>query len=245
MARNQRLESTWGRRTRVSGTRVEIITNDQGNRTTRSYVAFTDEERLVGDAAFNQVGLNPVNTVFDAVITVPAYFNYLQRATSDAGEIAGINLLSILGEPTAAAIAYSVDNQFSIANKRNLLIFDLGGGTLDVSALTVEKGRIEVKAIAGDSHLGGEDFDNRLVNHFIMELRLIHCLKVLTSQNQLPGIPRVQQMLQDLLNGKEPCRNINPDETVAYGAAVQAAFLSGQCNAKIRSLYLWKLPHYP
>uniref|UniRef100_A0A3B4U061 Heat shock protein family A (Hsp70) member 1B n=1 Tax=Seriola dumerili TaxID=41447 RepID=A0A3B4U061_SERDU len=217
--------------------KVEIIANDQGNRTTPSYVAFTDTERLIGDAAKNQVAMNPTNTVFDAkrligrkfndaivqsdmklwpfkvindngkpkvqveykgetkafypeeissmvlvkmkeiaeaylgqkvsnaVITVPAYFNDSQRqATKDAGVISGLNVLRIINEPTAAAIAYGLDK--GKRGERNVLIFDLGGGTFDVSILTIEDGIFEVKSTAGDTHLGGEDFDNRMVNHF-------------------------------------------------------------------------------
>lgn len=222
---------------------VEIIANDQGNRTTPSYVAFTDTERLIGDAAKNQVALNPNNTVFDAkrligrkfddakiqqdmkhwpfrvindcgkpkiqvefkgttkrfapeeissmvltkmketaeaylgstvrdaVITVPAYFNDSQRqATKDAGAIAGLNVLRIINEPTAAALAYGLDK--NLKGERNVLIFDLGGGTFDVSILTIDEGSLfEVKATAGDTHLGGEDFDNRLVNHLAEEFK--------------------------------------------------------------------------
>jgi len=225
--------------------RCEIIANDQGNRTTPSFVAFTDTERLIGDAAKNQVAMNPVNTVFDAkrligrkfadpevqadmkhfpfkivdrggkpvievefkgetktftpeeissmvltkmreiaeaylggtvnnaVVTVPAYFNDSQRqATKDAGLIAGLNVLRIINEPTAAAIAYGLDKK--IEGERNVLIFDLGGGTFDVSLLTIEEGIFEVKSTAGDTHLGGEDFDNRLVNHFVSEFKRKH-----------------------------------------------------------------------
>ncbi|CAL7935487.1 unnamed protein product [Xylocopa violacea] len=220
--------------------KVEIIANDQGNRTTPSYVAFTDTERLIGDAAKNQVALNPANTIFDAkrligrryddpsvqadmkqwpfavvndggkpkirvryksetksffpeeissmvltkmketaeaylgkpvtnaVITVPAYFNDSQRqATKDAGTISGLNVLRIINEPTAAAIAYGLDKKGR--GERNVLIFDLGGGTFDVSVLTINDGIFEVKATAGDTHLGGEDFDSRLVTHFVQE----------------------------------------------------------------------------
>ncbi|CAA0806478.1 Heat shock 70 kDa protein 5 [Striga hermonthica] len=230
--------------------RVEIIPNDQGNRTTPSYVAFTDTERLIGDAAKNQVATNPHNTVFDAkrligrrfsdpsvqsdaklwpfsvvpgpsdkplivvsykgerkqfsaeeissmvltkmretaesflgtpiqdaVVTVPAYFNDSQRqATKDAGVIAGLNVLRIINEPTAAAIAYGLDKRTAASGRgeRNVLVFDLGGGTFDVSLLTIEEGIFEVKATAGDTHLGGEDFDNRLVNHFVSEFRRKH-----------------------------------------------------------------------
>uniref|UniRef100_A0A672YP59 Heat shock protein family A (Hsp70) member 2 n=1 Tax=Sphaeramia orbicularis TaxID=375764 RepID=A0A672YP59_9TELE len=233
--------------------KVEIIANDQGNRTTPSYVAFTDTERLIGDAAKNQVALNPSNTVFDAkrligrrfdepvvqadmkhwpfrvvgdggkpkiqveykgedktfypeeissmvlvkmketaeaflgqtvsnaVITVPAYFNDSQRqATKDAGVIAGLNVLRIINEPTAAAIAYGLDKGKS--GERNVLIFDLGGGTFDVSILTIEDGIFEVKSTAGDTHLGGEDFDNRLVNHFVEEFKRKHKKDI--SQNK-------------------------------------------------------------
>jgi len=222
--------------------RVEIIANDQGNRTTPSYVAFNDTERLIGDAAKNQVAMNASNTVFDAkrligrkfedavvqadmkhwpfkvttgtagkpvinvtfkgeakqfsseeissmvlikmkeiaeaylgrevknaVITVPAYFNDSQRqATKDAGVISGLNVLRIINEPTAAAIAYGLDKKGA---EKNVLIFDLGGGTFDVSLLTIEEGIFEVKATAGDTHLGGEDFDNRLVDHFTQEFK--------------------------------------------------------------------------
>jgi len=221
---------------------VEIIANDQGNRTTPSYVAFNETERLIGDAAKSQVSMNPFNTIFDAkrligrkfseaavqsdikhfpfkvlagpgdkpmiqvkykneektfaaeeissmvltkmkttaesflgteiknaVITVPAYFNDSQRqATKDAGVIAGLNVLRIINEPTAAAIAYGLDKK---EGERNVLIFDLGGGTFDVSLLTIEEGIFEVKATAGDTHLGGEDFDNRLVDHFMNEFK--------------------------------------------------------------------------
>lgn len=216
---------------------MEIIANDQGNRTTPSYVAFTETERLIGDAAKNQVAKNPQNSIFDAkrligrkftdpvvqkdmehwpfkveagsdnkpvivvrhkgevkkfypeevssmvltkmketaetylgetiknaVITVPAYFNDSQRqATKDAGAIAGLNVMRIINEPTAAAIAYGLDKKGH--GERNVLIFDLGGGTFDVSLLSIDEGVFEVKATAGDTHLGGEDFDNKLVEY--------------------------------------------------------------------------------
>jgi len=227
--------------------KVEIIANDQGNRTTPSYVAFTDTERLIGDAAKNQVAMNPNNTVFDAkrligrkfddptveqdkkhwpfkvvndsskpkivveykyeqktfsaeeissmvlvkmketaesylgksikdaVITVPAYFNDSQRqATKDAGAIAGMTVLRIINEPTAAAIAYGLDKKKGKGAESNILIFDLGGGTFDVSILTIEDGIFEVKSTAGDTHLGGEDFDNRMVDHFVKEFQRKH-----------------------------------------------------------------------
>ncbi|XP_068926653.1 heat shock 70 kDa protein 1A-like [Petaurus breviceps papuanus] len=210
----------------------KIIANDQGNRTTPSYVAFTESERLVGDAAKNQVAMNPQNTVFDAKrligrkfsdevvqsdnetlalpggeskafypeeissmvlskmketaeaylghpvsnavsITVPACFSDSQRqATKDAGAIAGLNVLRIINVPTAAAIAYGLDRPGG--GERNVLIFDLGGGTFDVSILTIDDGIFEVKATAGDTHLGGEDFDNRLVSHFVQEFQRKH-----------------------------------------------------------------------
>ena len=240
--------------------RVEIIANDQGNRTTPSYVGFTDSERLIGDAAKNQVAMNPINTVFDAkrligrrfndvevqsdmkhwpfkvidvggkpmiqaeykgetkkftpeeissmvllkmketaeaylggtvkdaVVTVPAYFNDSQRqATKDAGVIAGLNVLRIINEPTAAAIAYGLDKKG--AGEQNVLIFDLGGGTFDVSLLTIEDGIFEVKATAGDTHLGGEDFDNRLVSHFSEEFKR-------KFKKDLTGNPRALRRLR-------------------------------------------------
>jgi heat shock protein 1/8 len=372
--------------------RVEIIANDQGNRTTPSYVAFTDTERLIGDAAKNQVAMNPTNTVFDAkrligrrysdasvqsdikmwpfkvspgpadkpmisvqskgeektfaaeeissmvlikmkeiaeaylgstiknaVVTVPAYFNDSQRqATKDAGVIAGLNVMRIINEPTAAAIAYGLDKKATSVGEKNVLIFDLGGGTFDVSLLTIEEGIFEVKATAGDTHLGGEDFDNRMVNHFVQEFKRKYkkdissnpralrrlrtaaerAKRTLSSTAQttieidslyegvdfystitrarveelnmdmfrkcmepvekclrdakmdkssihdvvLVGgstrIPKVQQLLQDFFNGKELCKSINPDEAVAYGAAVQAAILSGEGNEKVQDLLL-------
>ncbi|KAK6795600.1 hypothetical protein RDI58_009054 [Solanum bulbocastanum] len=372
--------------------RVEIIPNDQGNRTTPSYVAFTDTERLIGDAAKNQVAMNPHNTVFDAkrligrrfsdpsvqsdmkhwpfkvvpgpgekpmivvqykgeekqfspeeissmvltkmkevaeaflgttvknaVVTVPAYFNDSQRqATKDAGAISGLNVMRIINEPTAAAIAYGLDKKSSSSGEKNVLIFDLGGGTFDVSLLTIEEGIFEVKATAGDTHLGGEDFDNRLVNHFVQEFKRKHkkdisgnpralrrlrtacerAKRTLSSTAQttieidslyegidfyatitrarfeemnmdlfrkcmepvekclkdakidkghihdvvLVGgstrIPKVQQLLQDFFNGKELCKSINPDEAVAYGAAVQAAILTGEGDQKVQDLLL-------
>jgi len=370
--------------------RVEIIANDQGNRTTPSYVAFTDTERLIGDAAKNQVAMNPENTVFDAkrligrrftdtvvqadmkhwpfkviakegdkpyiqviykgetkvfapeeissmvlikmreiaeaylgknvkdaVITVPAYFNDSQRqATKDAGAIAGMNVMRIINEPTAAAIAYGLDKKKS--GECNILIFDLGGGTFDVSLLTLDDGIFEVKATAGDTHLGGEDFDNRMVTYFVDEFkrkykhdisknqRAVRRLRTacerakrtLSSSTQasieidslyegvdfytsitrarfeelcidlfrkcigpveqvlrdskldkksiqeivLVGgstrIPKVQQLLQEFFNGKELNKSINPDEAVAYGAAVQAAILKGEGGKKTEDLLL-------
>lgn len=236
--------------------KVEIIANDQGQRTTPSYVAFTDTERLIGDAAKNQVAMNPENTVFDAkrligrkfddpsvqsdmkhwpfklisgpegkpaikvqykgetktfspeeissmvltkmkqiaeaylgkevknaVITVPAYFNDSQRqATKDAGTIAGLNVMRIINEPTAAAIAYGLDQK---GGEKNILIFDLGGGTFDVSLLSIEDGIFEVKATAGDTHLGGEDFDNRMVEFFTQEFNRKYHKDLSSSQRAL------------------------------------------------------------
>nr|UUA80581.1 heat shock cognate protein 70-2 [Arma chinensis] len=370
--------------------KVEIIANDQGNRTTPSYVAFTDTERLIGDPAKNQVAMNPKNTVFDAkrligrkyddpkiqgdlkhwpftvvsdggkpkiqveykgevkkfapeevssmvltkmreiaetylggkvtdaVVTVPAYFNDSQRqATKDAGAIAGLNILRIINEPTAAALAYGLDK--NLKGEKNVLIFDLGGGTFDVSILSIDEGSLfQVKSTAGDTHLGGEDFDNRLVNHFCeefqrkfkkdmrgntravrrlrtacerakrtlsssteasIEIDALHegvdfyskitrarfeelCMDLFRSTLSpveralndakmdkgtihdvvLVGgsirIPKIQKMLQDFFNGKALNLSINPDEAVAYGAAVQAAILSGDTSSAIQDVLL-------
>jgi len=369
--------------------KVEIISNDQGNRTTPSYVAFSDSERLIGDAAKNQMAMNPINTVFDAkrligrrfddpcvqsdmkhwpfkvvsqstkphiqvafkgetkvfspeeissmilvkmmetaeaflgvkvtdaVITVPAYFNDSQRqATKDAGAISGLNVLRIINEPTAAAIAYGLDKK--VVGAKNVLIFDLGGGTFDVSILTIEDGIFEVKSTAGDTHLGGEDFDNKMVTHFVTEFNRKHkkdlstnprslrrlrtacerAKRTLSSSSQasieidslfegidlytsitrarfeelcadmfrgtlspvekalkdakmdkskihdivLVGgstrIPKIQKLLQEFFNGKELNKSINPDEAVAYGAAVQAAILHGDKSEAVQDLLL-------
>merc|ERR1712211_101014 len=371
--------------------KVEIIANDQGNRTTPSYVAFTDTERLIGDPAKNQVAINPTNTIFDAkrligrkfddstvqadmkhwpftvveeasrprlsvehkceeknftleeissmvltkmketaeaylgtevkdaVVTVPAYFNDSQRqATKDAGVIAGLNIIRIINEPTAAAIAYGLDKKKTGDKESNVLIFDLGGGTFDVSILSIEGGIFEVKSTAGDTHLGGEDFDNRLVDHFVNEFKRKHrkdisgnkralrrlriacerAKRTLSASAQanieidslfegidfytsitrarfeelcsdlfegtldpvekalrdakmdkssihdivLVGgstrIPKVQKLLQDFFNGKELNKSINPDEAVAYGAAVQAAILTGDTSETVSDLLL-------
>jgi len=364
----------------VKNGRVEIIANDQGNRITPSYVAFTAEgERLIGDAAKNQLTSNPENTIFDAkrligrsfkdssvqadmkywpftvvdrngkpsvkvqvnegeskffqpeeisamvltkmkeiaeaylskkvthaVVTVPAYFNDAQRqATKDAGTIAGLTVMRIINEPTAAAIAYGLDKK---EGEKNILVFDLGGGTFDVSLLTIDNGVFEVVSTNGDTHLGGEDFDNRVMEHFmklfkkktgkdirkdnraVQKLRrevekakrtlstefntrieiesffdgedfsetftrarfeelnidlfrntLKPVQKVLEDADLkktdideivLVGgstrIPKVQQLVKEFFDGKEPSRGINPDEAVAYGAAVQAGVLSGE-----------------
>ncbi|CAI9774019.1 unnamed protein product [Fraxinus pennsylvanica] len=258
-------------------------------------------------------------TVKNAVVTVPAYFNDSQRqATKDAGVIAGLNVMRIINEPTAAAIAYDLDKKAGSSGEKNVLIFDLGGGTFDVSLLSIEEGIFQVKATAGDTHLGGEDFDNRMVNHFVQEFKRKHkegisgnprslrrlrtacerAKRMLSSTAQttieidclyggidfyttinharfeklnmdlfrkcmepvekclrdakmdkrsvddivLVGgstrIPKVQQLLQDFFNGKELCKGINPDEAVAYGAAVLAANLSGEGNKKVQDLLL-------
>jgi len=255
--------------------------------------------------------------VANAVVTVPAYFNDSQRqATKDSGVIAGLNVLRIINEPTAAAIAYGLDKK--VAGERNVLIFDLGGGTFDVSLLTIEEGIFEVKATAGDTHLGGEDFDNRLVNHFVQEFKRKHKKDLSVNQRALrrlrtacerakrtlssaaqtsieidslfegvdfytsltrarfeelcqdlfrstlepvekvlrdskidkanvheivlvggsTRIPRIVKLVSDFFNGKEPNKSINPDEAVAYGAAVQAAILSGDTSEKTQELLL-------
>ena len=257
-------------------------------------------------------------TVSKAVVTVPAYFNDSQRqATKDAGLIAGLEVLRIINEPTAAAIAYGLDKK-GAKGEQNVMIFDLGGGTFDVSLLTIEEGIFEVKATAGDTHLGGEDFDNRLVNHFVAEfkrknkkditgnaralrrlrtacerakrtlssaaqtsieidslfdgidfytsitrarfeelcqdlfrstmepvekvLRDAKMDKSSVSEIVLVGgstrIPKIQKMVSDMFSGREPNRSINPDEAVAYGAAVQAAILTGDTSEATQDLLL-------
>lgn len=355
--------------------RVEIIANDQGNRITPSYVAFNENERLIGEAAKNQATLNPENTVFDikrlmgrryndetvqrdkkllpykilnknnkpvvevqykgeakeytpeeisamiltkmketaeaylgkpvthAVVTVPAYFNDAQRqATKDAGTIAGLTVARIINEPTAAAIAYGMDEK----GEKTILVYDLGGGTFDVTVLTVYEGVFEVLATNGDTHLGGEDFDQRVMEHFLKQWKsktgldaskdkravqklrreVERAKRTLSSQHQVKieiesffqgedfsetltrarfedlnidlfrstlnpvdkvlkdskkskreideivlvggstRIPKVQELLKDYFNGKEPNKGINPDEAVAYGAAVQGGILT-------------------
>merc|ERR1711872_401456 len=161
------------------------------------------------------------HSVKDAVVTVPAYFNDSQRqATKDAGVIAGLNITRIINEPTAAAIAYGLDKKSGTGSggEKNILIFDLGGGTFDVSILSIDDGIFEVKATAGDTHLGGEDFDNRMVDHFIQEFK--------------------RKQKKDFFNGKELNKSINPDEAVAYGAAVQAAILNGDDSSTASDLLL-------
>eukprot|EP00057_Strongylocentrotus_purpuratus_P020603 XP_011675077.1 PREDICTED: heat shock 70 kDa protein IV-like [Strongylocentrotus purpuratus] len=369
--------------------KVEIIANDHGNRITPSCVAFTDTERLIGDAAMNQASMNPKNTIFDAkrligrrftddnvqsdmkhwpftvtnqggkpmlqaeymgkqktmapeeissmvltkmketaeaylgqqisdaVITVSAYFNDAQRlATKNAGVIAGLNVLRIINEPTATALAYGLDKK--LKGEQHVLIFDLGGGTFDVSILDIEDGIFEVNSTAGDTHLGGEDFDDRLVHYLAEEFKRKHtkdmssnprslrrlrtaaerakrtlsssasanievdslyegidfytsvsrarfeqlCLDLFIKCLQpveraiidakidknkidtvvLVGgstrIPRIQKLLQEDLDGKDLNKSINPDEAVAYGAAVQAAVLSGDPSEEIKDVFL-------
>ena len=251
--------------------RVEIISNDQGNRTTPSYVAFTNTERLIGDAAKNQTAMNPTNTVYDAkrligrkfsdppvqsdtkhfsytviskddkpciqveykdeekvftpeeissmilvkmketaeamvgetitdaVITVPAYFNDSQRSsTKDAATIAGLNCLRIINEPTAACIAYGLDSKCT--KEKTILIFDCGGGTHDVSLLTVEDGVFEVIATAGNTHLGGEDFDNRLVTHFVTEFKRKHKKDMKDSKKSLRRLRTASEKAKRILS---------------------------------------------
>ena len=366
---------------------VEIIANDQGNRITPSYVAFTSEERLIGDAAKNQAAMNPINTIFDvkrligrkftdttvqrdkkllpfnivsqgdkpmisvdikdekksfspeqisamilgkmkktaeeylgkevknAVVTVPAYFNDAQRqATKDAGTIAGLNVMRIINEPTAAAIAYGLNKK----GEKNILVFDLGGGTFDVTLLTIDDGVFEVLSTNGDTHLGGEDFDQRIMDYMMKlfkrkygkdlsgDTRALAKLRrecekakrALSSQTQVrieieslhdgqdfsetltrarfeelnsdlfrrtlkpvekvlkdadmsknsvhevvlvggsTRIPKVQQMVSSFFNGKAPSKGINPDEAVAYGAAVQAGILSGDGGETVDNIVL-------
>jgi len=363
--------------------KVEIIANDQGNRITPSYVAFTETERLVGDAAKYQTASNPENTVYDAkrligrkfsdrtvkadmklwpfklvshegkpyvqvdykgetkkfapeeisafilqkmkstaedylgqeikhaVVTVPAYFNDAQRqSTKDAGMIAGMNVLRIINEPTAAAIAYGLDKQ---NRETNIVVYDLGGGTFDVSLLTLDEGVFEVLATNGDTHLGGQDFDQRVVAYLIKTFKKKHkkditnnlralaklrrevekAKRSLSSQHQVKieidnfaegidfsetltrarfeelnsdlfrktlkpvqtvmkdsgmkkneideivlvggstRIPKIQKLVKDFFNGKEPNRGINPDEAVAYGATVQAGILSNDADQNV------------
>lgn len=371
--------------------RVEIIANDQGNRTTPSYVSFTDNERLIGDAAKNYANMNPTNTVYeskrligrkwnetevqdaiknfpykvfekegkpmieveykgetkqfnpieigsmvltkmkttaeeyigkevkDAVITVPAYFNDSQRqSTKDAGTIAGLNVLRIINEPTAAALAYGLEKNSTTTRETNILIVDIGGGTTDFTVMTIDEGVFEVRATAGDSYLGGSDFDQALVNHFRQEFerkykksiqdnrRAMRRLKTtcervkrtlsssMKATLEIDGfyegldfytsisrarfeelnnhlfqkclafidrvlrdsklskedideivmvggstrIPKIQTLIRNYFNGKELNKNINPDEAVAYGAAVQSAILSGNTNSKTSEMVL-------
>ncbi|CAL9214251.1 unnamed protein product [Arabidopsis halleri] len=367
---------------------VEIIANDQGNRITPSWVAFTDTERLIGEAAKNQAAKNPERTIFDpkrligrkfddpdvqrdikflpykvvnkdgkpyiqvkvkgeekvfspeevsamiltkmketaeaflgkkikdAVITVPAYFNDAQRqATKDAGAIAGLNVVRIINEPTGAAIAYGLDKK---GGESNILVYDLGGGTFDVSILTIDNGVFEVLSTSGDTHLGGEDFDHRVMDYFIKLVKKKYnkdiskdhkalgklrrecelAKRSLSNQHQVrveieslfdgvdfsepltrarfeelnmdlfkktmepvkkalkdaglkksqideivlvggsTRIPKVQQMLKDFFDGKEPSKGTNPDEAVAYGAAVQGGVLSGEGGEETQNILL-------
>jgi len=368
--------------------KVEIIANDQGNRITPSYVAFTETERLVGDAAKHQAAVNPKNTVYDAkrligrkfndrtvvtdrklwpfeivnkdkkphvkvnfkgeprlfapeeisafvlqkmkstaeswlghevthaVVTVPAYFDDSQRqATKDAGTIAGVVVARIINEPTAAAIAYGLDKQ---NRETNIVVYDLGGGTFDVSLLTLDEGVFEVLATNGDTHLGGQDFDQRVISYLMKTFKKKHKVDIknnlralaklrrevekakrsLSSQHQVridienfadgidfsetltrarfeelnndlfrktmkpvqtvlkdsglkkneideivlvggsTRIPKIQKLVKDFFNGKEPNRGINPDEAVAYGATVQGGILSPEKNEKLNDLLL-------
>ncbi|KQK22330.1 hypothetical protein BRADI_1g66550v3 [Brachypodium distachyon] len=183
------------------------------------------------------------SAVKNAVITVPVYFNGSQRQdTIDAGAIAGLNVMRIINEPSAAAIADGLDRMSGSSEVKTVLIFDLGGGTLDISVIDIENGKFIVQATSGDTHLGGEDLNSRMeLNMDLFRKCIEHVEKCLGDAKMdksqihdvvLVGgssrIPKVQQLLQDFFDGKMLCRNINPDETVAYGAAVQAAVLSGE-----------------
>ena len=367
---------------------VEIIPNELGNRITPSVVAFTDDDRLVGEAAKNQAALNPKRTIYsvkrligrkyndkevqmdkkllpydiidkdgkpyiqvetkgqkklyspeeisamiltkmktvaenflgtkvkNAVITVPAYFNDSQRqSTKDAGTIAGLNVLRIINEPTAAAIAYGLDKK---DKERNILVFDLGGGTFDVSLLTIDSGVFEVVSTNGDTHLGGEDFDHRILDYLLKKIKKQHGKDIKNNKSAIQKlkteiekakrhlssslqatleideleqgfdfkdtlsrakfeelnldlfkktmapvekvmedsgfkkseiaevvlvggstrIPKVQTLIKDYFNGKEPNKGINPDEAVAYGAAVQGGILGGEYSEQTKDLIL-------
>ncbi|KAG5439344.1 hypothetical protein PCK2_000842 [Pneumocystis canis] len=171
-----------------------------------------------------------------AVITVPAYFSDSQRlATKDAGTIAGLNVLRIINEPTAAAIAYGLDSKSE--KEKNVLIFDLGGGTFDVSLLTIQGGVFSVRATAGDTHLGGEDFDNNLLVEKVLKDSKIDKSKIddIVLVGGSTRIPRIQKLVSDFFNGKPLNKSINPDECVAYGAAVQAAVLTNRANSETTS----------
>jgi heat shock protein 1/8 len=292
--------------------KVEIIANDQGNRTTPSYVAFTSDERLIGEAAKNQAAMNPSNTVFDAkrligrnfsdktvqddmklwpfkvvsdngkpiieveyqgktkrfkaeeisamvltkmketaetflgdkvanaVITVPAYFNDAQRqATKDAGTISGLNVLRIINEPTAAAIAYGLDNASKMKGKdTNVLIFDLGGGTFDVSLLTIEDGVFEVKATAGDTHLGGEDFDNTMVMHFVDEFKRKHKKDLSTSDRALRRLRTACERAKRTLSAQTTA-TIEIDslfEGIDFQSSITRARFEDMCGNYFRTL---------
>ncbi|KAG8841150.1 ATPase with role in protein import into the ER [Serendipita sp. 411] len=167
------------------------------------------------------------HAVTHAVVTVPAYFNDAQRqATKDAGTIAGLNVLRIVNEPTAAAIAYGLDKK---GGESQIIVYDLGGGTFDVSLLSIEDGVFEVLATAGDTHLGGEDFDNRIIDHFVKVYKKKTGTDVSSNKRAMGKLKReVQQLIKEFFGGKEPSKSINPDEAVAYGAAVQGGILSGE-----------------
>jgi len=164
--------------------------------------------------------------VSHAVVTVPAYFNDAQRqATKDAGLISGLEVLRIINEPTAAAIAYGMDKK---SGEKNIIVFDLGGGTFDVSLLTIDNGVFDVVATAGDTHLGGVDFDLSVTDHFVKIFMKKSEIDEIVLVGGSTRIPKVQQLIKDFFNGKEPNRGINPDEAVAYGAAVQGGILGGE-----------------
>nr|GEW40916.1 heat shock protein 70 family [Tanacetum cinerariifolium] len=183
--------------------------------------------------------------VKNAIVTVPTYFNDSQRqATKDAGAIAGLNVIRIINKPTAAAIAYGLDNKADIVTKMVVLVFDLGGDTFDVSLLTIAKGvNFKVKGVAGDTHFGGEDFDNSMtVKRCLSDANMEKsCVNEVILVGGSSRIPKVQSMLQEFFDGKQLYKSVNPDEAVAHGAAIMAANISGNSGKGVQDLMLLNL----